>query len=95
MFWRGQSSATWSRAPTSSTPTSPHLQPPTTTTKTRPPHVLPVFDLALAVASQLAMDVCQPIIEVCVCGFLGHCHDDLKARWLGLLDAAAAWTSWE
>jgi hypothetical protein len=53
-------------------------------------NVLPVFDLALAVAPELAKSLCQRIIEANASLFLGNRDEDIEAQWLGLSDAAAA-----
>ncbi|ELR19149.1 BTB/POZ domain containing protein [Acanthamoeba castellanii str. Neff] len=53
-------------------------------------NVLPVFDMVLAVAPELAMHVCQPIIETHAWSLLGNQHAYLEALWLGLSDTAAA-----
>ena len=53
-------------------------------------NVLPVFDLALAVAPELAMHACQPFIEARAEDFLGGANPATEAQWLRLLPAAAA-----
>jgi hypothetical protein len=53
-------------------------------------NVLPVFDLALAVAPELATRACQSFIEARARRLLGRQDDSMEAQWLGLSDAAAA-----
>jgi hypothetical protein len=53
-------------------------------------NVLPVFDLALAAAPELATSACQPFIEAHASLFLGNGDEDIEAQWLSISDAAAA-----